>query len=381
MRRRQRQGAGAPEAAGKDGTKAPADASIEYKTFFRNCLILAVVIVGPYFAFLAWRWLRLQSGLERRVVTMDDPRQVLIVGTQSSGTVATSQALNELGIEICHECTDALNHYARDGTLGWAQAIRFLPRVDWADEKQLKKFAEMCRSPRFNLIHSTQFEPSFNCSYRVSWDRCWQTACLEVFKRQLGCAHSPEGCSRPPAFRKTLLQVRHPVHTIASLIVKYCTDAKEGTLPHPDKLAVLDGFLPRIDWRSMEGGCIQVFTHYWCEYNENVLEAVGPENFYRVEDTQPCEIATMAGFFSADNQFFPRANLGHLQLQCGKRNAAAQAEHQGGMTAHREHGTVNRGNTGKLKLLWQRDFVDNKLMPRELVKRVEHLAKIFGYTL
>lgn len=128
--------------------------------FLRNCCLIAVVVVTPYACMLAYTWYHLQSGITRPVVHLSDKRQVMIFGAQSSGTSAMASELNLCGAEICHESTDAMDTFARDGTISWAHAIQVLP---FNPNLQL-----LCRQPRFQLTHSTQFEPA-NCSYRVKW--------------------------------------------------------------------------------------------------------------------------------------------------------------------------------------------------------------------
>ena len=66
----------------------------------RNLSLITLVIGGPYAIYLAYMWLHLQSGLIRPPVATNQARQLLIVGTQSSGTTGTTEALQRLGLEV-----------------------------------------------------------------------------------------------------------------------------------------------------------------------------------------------------------------------------------------------------------------------------------------
>ena len=65
----------------------------------------------------------------RPAVHLTDPRQVLIVGTISSGTSQVANDLkNKLGLEIGHENAVASWSFVRDGTVSWFHGIRYIPR-------------------------------------------------------------------------------------------------------------------------------------------------------------------------------------------------------------------------------------------------------------
>ena len=72
-------------------------------------------------------WVNLQSGWLRPPVARDAPRPLLIVGSQSSGTVQMAKQLRELGLEIGHETSDSQWDFTRDGTVSWLHGLRFLP--------------------------------------------------------------------------------------------------------------------------------------------------------------------------------------------------------------------------------------------------------------
>ena len=60
-------------------------------------------VAAPYGAWLSYYWLHLQSGLLRAPVGPTQPRQLLVVAIQSSGTTSMSAALAYLGLEVAHD--------------------------------------------------------------------------------------------------------------------------------------------------------------------------------------------------------------------------------------------------------------------------------------
>jgi hypothetical protein len=65
----------------------------------------------------------------RPALTMKDPRQLLIVGSMSSGTSQVAHDLSEsLDLEMGHEDSDTLQFPVRDGTVSWFHGLRYLHR-------------------------------------------------------------------------------------------------------------------------------------------------------------------------------------------------------------------------------------------------------------
>eukprot|EP00924_Labyrinthula_sp_SR-Ha-C_P001359 maker-scaffold_44-snap-gene-1.91-mRNA-1 protein AED:0.01 eAED:0.01 QI:75/1/1/1/1/1/3/422/328 len=249
--------------------------------FLRNITIITIVICLPYGLYLSYYWLRLKSGLLRPRVELTTERQVIIFGVQGSGTSDTSEKLNQLGFEVAHETSDALENFARDGTISW---IHFV-----AAQKQEINTDLLCRRPRERILHSIQFEASDSCSYRKLWNNCWRDHCKKVFKKWNGCMYKENGCETK--FRKQLVQVRNPLKNIASLVVKFCTTAKKDSVPHPDIYEVIASLFPTVDFEKYQG-CIDIFTKYWIEY----YAVVSGIAYYQIENTSPKEIAEFAGF-------------------------------------------------------------------------------------
>mmetsp|Transcript_8208 Transcript_8208/g.30276 ORF Transcript_8208/g.30276 Transcript_8208/m.30276 type:complete len:391 (-) Transcript_8208:17-1189(-) len=336
----------------------------------RNLGLLTVLVLTPYALKLAYDFYHFHSGLTRPVVAPSDQRQVLIMGLQGAGTSQMSKRLSELGIEVGHESSNAEDQFCRDGTISWLHAIEaFNHTMD---------IELLCSEPRHRLAHSTQFEQS-PCSYRVPWDACWARQCRTVFGGQSGCLHK-DSCTTP--FAKRLLQVRHPLNNIATLVIKYCADEHAGTLPHALKLAVLESLYPHVQWGQMKGGCIEVFATYWAEYNSRLAPWNNPmvDAWYRVEDTTPCQVAGLAGFLSEDgaaSEAYPPTRR-KAMAACEKMAGSDQeTRSDAAVTADtRAHGQINRVNKDLLKVSYEDIAAAGGA---ELAARVEDLGRALGY--
>ena len=254
--------------------------------------LITAVIGLPYLGYLAYLYVHLQSGWLRAPVAVNDTRQLLIVGTQSSGTTDIGERLNAMGAEIGHETSDATWTFARDGTISWLHALRFMP--GHAQEVSLRLF---CSSSRRNMgFHPAMFRvPRRGCSYRSEWDGCWQAECVDIVSNEWGCSGGGGGddgdasCETP--FRRALLQVRHPLRVVESLVVKFCTALDAP--PHQYAIAMLTALWPHHDWAGLS--CASTFGWYWTLYNEAMLDAPGVDEWYKVEQTDPCKIAEAGG--------------------------------------------------------------------------------------
>ena len=183
---------------------------------WKRFALITLVVAGPYALYVSYLWIRLQSGLLRAPVRVATPRAVLIVGTQSSGTTQMSAELGKIGLEVAHETSDAQWEFARDGTISWLHALRFMPgRADLAFTT-----AFCSRFRRSMGFHPAMFgPPELGCSYRKTWDDCWRSQCGVIARREWGCARSGS-CETP--FETSLLQLRHPLRTMESLAAKFC---------------------------------------------------------------------------------------------------------------------------------------------------------------
>ena len=107
MSRRKSASSNAPRASLPAAAPVPAPAAAlpqpAARNTARNLSLITLFIGGPYAVYLAYMWLHLQSGLIRPPVATNGARQLLIVGTQSSGTTGTTEALQRLGLEVAKQ--------------------------------------------------------------------------------------------------------------------------------------------------------------------------------------------------------------------------------------------------------------------------------------
>ena len=217
-------------------------------------------------------WLHLQSGFLRSPVATDSARQLLIVGTQSSGTTGTADELQRLGLEVSHESSDATWSFARDGTVSWLHGLRFLPRPSDVDE-HAASISALCATFRPSMgFHPAMFRvPRRGCSYRSKWDGCWRAECIDIVAAEWSCALAEGGARCETPFAASLLQVRHPLRTIESLAVKFCPSLDNAA--HPHLTAFLRAILPGAGWPVGAGSCLETMGWFWARYNAAMLDA------------------------------------------------------------------------------------------------------------
>lgn len=238
--------------------------------------------------------------------------------------------------------------------------------------------------------------------------QCWRQTCPAVIRRQHGCHRRASGqreCG--PEFRMTLLQVRHPLSTIASSIRGFCPHGQPNATLEPHSLvAKIAAFIPALDAvigserggpQTGDGGsgassassCAAVFSWFWYHYYRQALGAA--DAWYRVEDTTPCEVAALAGMLDtrrpptecasiprvAPNSTLRRAGL----VDGGVVAHGAQAARMGSRVARHanlpRHGRHNRHNRDGFTISW-RELAEHH-GGRQLVAHIRHLARRFGY--
>mmetsp|Transcript_52041 Transcript_52041/g.156174 ORF Transcript_52041/g.156174 Transcript_52041/m.156174 type:complete len:359 (-) Transcript_52041:698-1774(-) len=202
-------------------------------TFTGHPLIrIAPFVLVPYAFYLLFYKLTLQRPdllssatlgfLDLRpAVGIDDERQLLVVGTISSGTAQVASDLREkLGLEIGHEVSCTYWNFVRDGTISWFHGIRFLERP--AKEDMSKSLELICGGGfKKNMgFHPAGYRvPMGKCSYHKKWDGCWKRECYATLLKEWGCAK--EG-NCEINFRRILHQIRNPLRTIESLVGESC---------------------------------------------------------------------------------------------------------------------------------------------------------------
>ena len=209
--------------------------------------VLAACITAPILAFVlgggvpdAWKRLDLGGhleavGLGRAALPLGAERQLLIVGTMGSGTTQMSHDLSSLGLEFAHESSDSREARCRDGTVSWAHGLQYLA-LEPTDVRP-DTVGRLCSKPRFAVWSSSFYDGSRGhdggraCLRAPGhyWDECWEDECRRVASQELGCAlnrSSKQRCTSP--FAHTLLQVRHPLKTIGTLVAAFCTSTRSG---------------------------------------------------------------------------------------------------------------------------------------------------------
>lgn len=334
---------------------APASDSASVRTTARTLALITLVIGLPYALYCLYIFVHLGSGLLRHPIGVTDARQLLIVGSQSSGTTQMAAALSKLGLEVAHEASDTTSQFARDGTVSWFHGIRFLQGEAPASSLDL-----LCmRSYRNMGFHPAAFRHT-GCSIRVEWDACWQRECRAIISESWGCAVTAgRACETP--FDRTLLQNRHPLRTMESLLVKFC---RSETAPASPALTLFSRALwPSHDWGN--GACLPVIAAYVTNYYEAMLEAVAAGHItgmYRLENATTCEVAALAGFGTA---LFPPA-----------REAFERACSGSGATGADLAGNVrNQRNQGLVRLA----LADIAAIDAKLAQRVAALGTRMGY--
>lgn len=311
-------------------------------------------------------FLILQTTLVRPPVRDDEPRQLLVVGTQSSGTTGMTDALKLLNLEVEHENSNSAQTMCRDGTVSWFHGIRFFP-----GEASSESVEALCRAGGSRTgFHPKMFRNARSCwAEWFTWGDCWRQTCKEVIRESWGCAHrSNPQCETP--FVRSLLQVRHPLRVVESLGVKFCASADA---PLNQALAdLLSGLWPshahtfHARGSPGAGACLVALGWYWTLYHESLLGALDSgvlHGWYHVEGSQACEVARLAGFDSENTALFaPSAR------------AYARACVENSPPLHKKR--TNQRNLGKLHIgPKQIDSLDAELGRRMRTLAINH----FGY--
>jgi hypothetical protein len=215
-----------------------------------------------------------------------DLRQVLIIGTQGSGTTQVSDELSgKLGLEIAHESSDTTSQYARDGTVSWFHGVRFFDHDMDIDR--------LCFDYKpYMGFHPAMYGP-VSCPPGKPPKVCQAVACKQRLMAELGC--QKRGNCRTP-FRKTIRLVRHPLRTIESLVMKFCAgDSLDNVTTAPEFQHYLKSMFPgSVDWEAQS--CVETMALYVLEYSEAVDGKA--DGVFQVETSSACDVAELAGFIS-----------------------------------------------------------------------------------
>lgn len=347
------------KAKAKDNSTAPPPPRTGIRKVAYDLARLTLVITVPYVAQQTYLYVHLRSGWLRPPVAHGEARQVLIVGSQSSGTVQTVKSLAKLGLEIAHEASDASTIFCRDGTVSWFHGIRFLPGS--APEGSLDM---ICGASLRNMgFHPAAFRRSSSCSYHKHWDACWARECRKLITESWGCAVT-EGRTCETPFKRSLLQARHPLRTMESLVVKFCRN--ETAPPNPALTLFSVALWPDHEWQPQS--CLPIVAWYVTLYYEAMMAAVDAgriDAVYRAESIGVCDLARLAGF--ANESAFEPSRL-----------AVAEAcAFPGAGPGLNEDEVANTRNKGRVKL----DRANLTVVSPTLAARVDALAKRMGYVI
>jgi hypothetical protein len=355
--------------------------------------------------------LNLQTSLFRDIVLPTTMRSLLIVGTQSSGTMSIQSKLNDIGLEIGHETADAQWEFCRDGTVSWFHGVRFLPRGDISVKSDAREvnirssIMTLCAKSWDNMgFHPALYRPpKRGCSYREKWNSCWVRECVNILVQEWGCGLLPpsssggngngvNACETP--FATSLLQVRHPLRIMESLTAKFCV----GNVPHSDLLIFVSALFPDSKFRKNDSRCLPIVANYVASYYEAMYAALvtsaddsdeeesssndstiveektqkvmlGIDAFYNIEDTNPCEVMALVDGKKGINEEKLGINEKKRQELCTE--GATQSTHQ----RHSEK-RKNQWNKGEKVKITVRDIA---LLEPMLAARVMKICRKGGY--
>jgi len=339
-----------------------------YGVDWRIFVIITLLVCSPKILQEAWSYYHLRSGWVRPSVAIGDERQILILGVVGSGKVQMAAELGKLGLEVGHESFDAYSSQVRDGTISFVHGLRYM------SQRPLREnIADLCKESRTPAFHPTMFKPNLHCSSYSSWDRCWMLQCASTVILEYGCAAHPGGlgitgapCHTP--FRRTLLQVRHPLRSIASMLGGLGSKNSTSCSRAKHLFHTAQTLFPDQPWEAVDK-CIHKFALLWLVYNRAIMQYA--DDFYRVEDTPPCKVASLAGFTNSTDVIFP-AHLDRVNSVCSKRDYGE------GPGNREEHGTVNRKNSKGIEVTWK--MLEGAPYPvKNLRNQVQDLARRLGY--
>jgi hypothetical protein len=276
---------------------------------------------------------------------MEDHRQVLILGSMSSGTSSIAKALRQdMGLEVVHTHSDALWTFVRDGTtVSWFHGIQY-----WHNKHASHTIQELCkanwqfRKNRQNYgFGPTLFgTPDYNCSFlHPQFHKCHMHACQKSLRREFGCALSTTddgngGCATP--FQTTLLQTRQPWRIVQSLVAKYCWKDDTSEILDPPPPQTLKWSLQAMGLlvTNNENQCVLQMMDYVMGYYNTILNSAPDIAVYAIESTSPCQVAHMAGLLDPSTTVYA-PNYERVQQECSS----------GSHKDHHHHNTTNTSSS------------------------------------
>jgi hypothetical protein len=274
-------------------------------------ILLYLLYLGTFYYQLKRPDLLLPLGIHLRpAVDIHEPRQVLILGSMSSGTLQVQHELTKhLRLEIGHESSNTHSEFVRDGTISWIQVMRYL-EPPTTKEAQMTAMTNLCASFTPSMgFHPAMYGPSkLKCSQRNTWDPCWSKECSKIVQQEWGCALKTTSHQCITPFAKVLHQVRHPLRTIESLVAKFCQGNNlEGTV-HPSFVKFLEALFPPLpghDYNYTDDSCVEAAAHYVLAFHQAIMSAQLEflvDGIFAVETSTPCDIARLAGLLGNSSE-------------------------------------------------------------------------------
>lgn len=202
--------------------------------------------------------------------------------------------------------------------------MRFLtPPKD--DNEKIKSLAKICNSDNESHknmgFHPAMYGPPRNkCSYRSEWDDCWKSECYIALLKEWGCGKKCE-----INFAKNIHQVRNPIKTLESLVVKFCVGGLEGIVAGPF-LTYASALFPSHDFSA--DSCIEATGTFMVMYLEAMVDARlrgDIDDFYRIEKSSACDVAAAAGLLSANTTVYEPNHI-RIERLCDKDNKKSAAQ-------------------------------------------------------
>ena len=272
--------------------------------------------------------------------------------------------------EVGHESSNTMYDFVRDGTVSWFHGVRFF------DVEQKEQMVEsLCSDPFYSNMgfHPKMFQPSkVQCSppmlHKEVWNECWMRECRTLLNSEIGCSllrdisesmsstNQNTTCLTP--FQTTLHQVRNPLRTIESLVVKYCIGGISGNV-QPAFLKFTSSLFPDTSHSFSLDSCVEIAAEYLVRYSQELIRARVDDgvidDFFRIEESSICDIAKMGGFLDGDTVSYP-PTYAKVQNVCSQRDVkddmSRKDSHEEGSSTKIEN-KRNRVNKGRVKLGWK----------------------------
>lgn len=312
-----------PEASGEDSVETV------WQVVRKHPLFWAIILVGlPYGFHLSYRWVVLQHPLHsgmRPAVSMSDPRQVLILGSMSSGTSSIAEELRSKFLEVGHEDADSTWKFVRDGTVSWFHGIRYFPSAD--RRAKLETIVQICtiswhttsrKESNYGFGPTLFGNPNYECSFwHPNFQQCYLKSCHNALLREYGCALEPRGCDTP--FESTLLQTREPWKIISSLAAKYCfNDGLLDDTVYPLTLQRLLVAMGLVTFSDPPAPCAAQMMEYVVNYYNKILDNAASSasnvTVYSIEETTPCQITKLAGLDNVERTLYLPNHHRHIEV-------------------------------------------------------------------